>query len=769
MLDAIARAAESARAEVILVPDTSVLLKNPDLSAWSPGRRALIVFCNVVVGELDNRKKQMDKRPDEAKAAGIVLAALAALAQTHKLPLGGPLREDLWAATVPFQDSFIQPGLNPKAPDHQIASVAGAISLLVRGVPCLLLTNDNGQAVAAAGAGIDHFRSPHPFTPENRTDFDEVVSRVEIPALGRVDRLHNNIPRRELIVGEFVGRQRELNILRKWLRDDKVKWALTGAGGKGKTAIAYEFATEVAARTVSPEVQAVAWLSAKRRRFVEGRVEDIPSPDFRNLAEALDLLLDFFQEADVLVSLQAKRERALEHLTMHPTLLVVDDIDTISDVPEDLQADEGDVYEFFTDDVLKTKSRVLFTARNRLFGMAGRQTEVPGLQGEEAHRYIHAKAEDFGIRADRLETSLDRIVEATEGSPLYIEDLLKLCLVTGVGDAIHQWNHHRGDAARAYALQREIEELSHQYPSDANVLIACSECEGSASVAVLSQLLGRSEADVEDSLTHLRQFYLVPEATEIEGILQFDLTRNTRALVRDRYGKAPVAQKVRGALTALGLRPSERGEGAEIDRGCLQARLMAQVKQFRDAEHLLNELSEKYPNRPVILQVLGWLYKRWEPAPRVVDARGLFQRAHELDLDSEDLFRHWSELEEGEQQYRRAAEIGDMGVKAHPNSIGLILRAAQAHRRYAIELRRELDSASSTNELDRVLELVKTGADVKARDSMGQRLKSQLFECGAKAALQHPSKGPGKELLGLWKRELPNDKWLVEYSPQLSR
>jgi hypothetical protein len=137
-------------------------------------------------------------------------------------------------------------------------------------------------------------------------------------------------------------------------------------------------------------------------------------------------------------------------------------------------------------------------------------------------------------------------------------------------------------------------------------------------------------------------------------------------------------------------------------------------------------------------------------------------------LASEDLFRHWSELEEADQQFHRAVEVAEWGTKAHPHSIGLLYRAAEAHRAFALQLRRGLDRESSISELNRVLDLVKLGADIKIRGGQSRWLKSRLFECGAKAALQHPSKAPGKDLVTLWQRELPDDPWLVEYASQLT-
>ncbi|MDE2801784.1 MAG: hypothetical protein OXK21_02745, partial [Chloroflexota bacterium] len=51
------------------------------------------------------------------------------------------------------------------------------------------------------------------------------------------------LPARETIASRFTGREAELRDLREWLDDPYSRtWVLAGDGGKGKTAIAYEFA-----------------------------------------------------------------------------------------------------------------------------------------------------------------------------------------------------------------------------------------------------------------------------------------------------------------------------------------------------------------------------------------------------------------------------------------------------------------------------------------------------------------------------------------------
>ena len=56
----------------------------------------------------------------------------------------------------------------------------------------------------------------------------------------------STLPSREFVVPSFVGRQKELEALSDWMHDEHSHLnMLAGDGGKGKTAIAYEFAVSI--------------------------------------------------------------------------------------------------------------------------------------------------------------------------------------------------------------------------------------------------------------------------------------------------------------------------------------------------------------------------------------------------------------------------------------------------------------------------------------------------------------------------------------------
>jgi hypothetical protein len=78
----------------------------------------------------------------------------------------------------------------------------------------------------------------------------------------------------------------------------------------------------------------------------------------------------------------------------------------------------------------------------------------------------------------------------TEGSPLYVEDLLRLATVVPVREAINVWRGKKGDEARAYALGRELDLLS---PRAREVIVAASLGDGAVSLAEIEALTGITE------------------------------------------------------------------------------------------------------------------------------------------------------------------------------------------------------------------------------------------------------------------------------------
>jgi hypothetical protein len=74
------------------------------------------------------------------------------------------------------------------------------------------------------------------------------------------------------------------------------------------------------------------WLSVKRRRFVEGDVEQVGAPDFVDLVSAIAKLCDLYGYPEYgKLPLDEGKARLLELLREYPALVVVDDVDSLDE------------------------------------------------------------------------------------------------------------------------------------------------------------------------------------------------------------------------------------------------------------------------------------------------------------------------------------------------------------------------------------------------------------------------------------------------------
>jgi hypothetical protein len=503
--------------------------------------------------------------------------------------------------------------------------------------------------------------------------------------------LDGYIPPRDEIGLDFVGRQAELTLLSEWLGDpDRRRWALMGDGGKGKTAVAYEFARRV--RETAPQpLQYVIWLSAKRRKYLEGAVQPIVRPDFTNLETALDWILDrigWGREEEM--SQTQKQELVIQLLDSYPSLIILDDVDS-------LEGEDELAIEFFTADVPgKTKStKVLVTSRRRLTGYGATTTTIGGFSDNpEGHEFLDSRIAQFKL--DPLIFTPEvrkRIFAATDGSPLFIEDLLRFA---GCGQPIAQtiqvWASEGGDEARRYALKREIDLLGDHARE---VLVACSINSGPVSWAEIRELTGLGEDAIRASIDELQRLFLVPSPRLIEDVERFDLNYNTRTLVRELTSGTELFRRIAGAADAVsGEAYASRRRREAVSQFIRQAIFLAKADDYIKAEGTLHAGLQQFPNEPSLLGQLGWLYRQWRPAQRVSDARDYFERAAQLRCRTPDMYWHWADMEVGQREWHRAIGVADIGMKNLGQTSELLFWRGYARSRAGKDLALELQPRS---------------------------------------------------------------------------
>ena len=512
---------------------------------------------------------------------------------------------------------------------------------------------------------------------------DEVVEIMDLvdQVLGSTDldetTLDHRLPSKESVVVEFVGREKELSELQAWFDEPtSALWALAGEGGKGKSAIAYTFAQAVQGRAPAP-FQIVLWLSAKKRRFVEGTTAEIDSPDFHDLESALSrILIELGWAEDAELPVASRGEKVVELLNEFPALVVVDDVDS-------LDAEGEEAIAFFVLRVSKTRSKVLFTSRRTMFGLGGCTTHVSGFSQEDARAFIESRTRLMDLDDAAFSLSVvQEIIRVSDGSPLYIEDLLRLSIsAESPSAALQMWQGRKGAQVRRYALERECELLT---PAAKDVLLAGCVAAGSVSFSELASIVGADDDSVGSALQELRRLFLVPTPVFVKGEQRFGVNVNTRALVREVYGKTEQWRRIEAAYQAItqGLPSGGRTKIGAIIRQC---GLLVRSAKLEEAEKLMNNALEERPADPDLYGFSGWIYKRWTP-PRVADARLCFARAAELRSIKEEMYEHWSRMERGEREWTKAAVAAEKGLQLIPNSGLLRFWAGRSRADLAKEL-----------------------------------------------------------------------------------
>ncbi len=251
------------------------------------------------------------------------------------------------------------------------------------------------------------------------------------------------------------------------------------------------------------------------------------------------------------------------------------------------------------------------------------------------------------------------MVAVTEGSPLYLEDLLRLSRVSPVRSAIDAWRERKGDRAREYALKREIDSLG---ANARRLLIAASFGRGAPSYVELRTITGFDEEAVASAISELQRLFLMPTPRLVEGDERFEINANTRALVRQVYGKDDEFVRLENAYHATrGAYPAAAtGQRTPVIR---QATLLVRSKEYDKAEALLQDALKKMPEDPGFTAFLGWVYKSWKPQPRLTDARERFARAHQLRWKDSEMYEHWVDMEVDAHEWSRAAEAASHGHK----------------------------------------------------------------------------------------------------------
>lgn len=557
----------------------------------------------------------------------------------------------------------------------------------------------------------------------------------------------DTLPSREQITTDFVGRTEQLADLWRWLGDDTRRiWALVGDGGKGKTTIAYEFASQARGMLNDYNLQGVLWLSAKQRRFVEGETVPTSATDFSDLDTALDwVLLALGWGEETSEPTENKLQRAVELLGEFPMLIVADDIDSLD--KEDEQA-----VEFFAQYIPQTGSKALLTSRREIFGLGGCTTHVSGMTEDEVGAFLRRRAPTIGLDSDKITRALIRQVrDRTDGSPLYIEDLLRLAHFYSLEHALEQWSGRRGDAAREYSLRREMEKLSSYAVS---VLAVLAYSDAAVSMQECAAVLGFTDDQAESAMGELQNWNLLVMPGLVENIPRFTCSRNLGKLVRRTLEGTDEEQRIQNGLKGL------RGVvvGTSRVRKYIQQSVALQRRGHQEeAEKTLREGLRDIPNSGQLHAMLGWLYSKWRPNPRVVDAEENFERAETLGSRGRDLYAHWADMELKRNEYRKAIAVCERAHKATVKDDQFIWRlTGVAYTRLGQQLRQSLSTEQANDAFRRADRALRRAQELSREPGE----LSRSFNARYQLARATSDVAGAAEILREWEDQLPKDPFL---------
>lgn len=448
--------------------------------------------------------------------------------------------------------------------------------------------------------------------------------------------LGGQLPPHDEIYDEFIGRPDQLRELGEWFMGDAKPVVVWGYGGAGKSALAFKFAKEVQ-ESAPADTDAVIWLTAKHSEFVEGTTRD-RVPDFSDVSSFCRVVWEaLYEETPTQIPDAEETQRLIDELNLTQCLIVVDDLDTL--------LDETETIDFLLYGLRACKSKILYTSRQRMPGL--RHIEVAGFEREELQDFVQQRALEYGVPVEECIRRAEAIRSVTGGYPLFVDDLIRYSMLVGIDDAISDWTHRKGDAAREYALSRQLQHLEGM---SSDVLIAVAAGNRALTMVEIGLVAGLTDEDAELGVNNLLKWQLLYKSVRDEDSTPvFNINANTKRLTRNTFRDD---RRLDSMTAAFGTLTGERIP--EAKRRAIATAIAEAHRTLRTTgvdvavNQLKTRMTGELADAPDLYGIAGWLYAQKD---EYVDlARESFRTAHRLGVRKVDPYFHWIEME------RRIAE-----------------------------------------------------------------------------------------------------------------
>lgn len=414
---------------------------------------------------------------------------------------------------------------------------------------------------------------------------------------------------------------------------------IAGEGGKGKTSVAYEFATQVA--YMAPlGIERIVWLTAKKRQFLgfENLWKTMPETHFncfrtmlvaigRNVGY-LDTELNEASDAELIQMIRAE-------LTTYATLFVLDDIDSLD--PNDQRRTLE-----FAQQAGSERVRFLLTTRSNASYSSSAAITLKGLEGDEYVDLVAILSARYAVPLPK--NGVELLAEATKGSPLLTDSILRVVRRgNNLRRAIDEWKGHSGEDARNAVLGREIDHLSRP----AMRVLLCLAFMGECSKAELMSASGLLEIGLEDALDEMQSLFIVNAPKIIQSEPRFDVSMSTALLVISKRSElagdhVALEKKIREARSKVKARTS-RDHNKDVAIAISQA-LALRKRDLPAARRTIDAALKAQKNHPDLLLFKARMIFETDPGG-IGEARKLFAQAYQMGARKRVLFDLWYQCE----------------------------------------------------------------------------------------------------------------------------
>ena len=425
-------------------------------------------------------------------------------------------------------------------PSDQLGSVN---ALFVRPRPTGTPPYRFGKAINNYGKGTLWIRSGHEVVSASPAHFPVLFCRVDTLEGDDVYEVDGSLPPSPARLKRFVGRTEVMDHMFTWFESsDEPRSYLYGKGGSGKTTIAYEFAKLIRNHgrhlkiNDSSPVDSVIFLSAKEKELnpITGQTIDIKNPDFTDEFGLLRNILKYggwTNDDSYLssISIDQLRNNVKEFFDINSTLLVLDDIDTLTTKG----IDPGFDFLYRTLCRSRRPSKVLYTLRNAPTQSLMNSIEVPGLDGDDYEIFVNECATNLSVPSPTKEFQDHKLTEISERRPLVIESVIALVRTAGSYErAADLFIQHSGDDIRDYVFLREWDALKGGTLSKL-LLAGLSDFDEPANFSDLQTVLQAESSRVKDAIGS------EPDSRLVSG---FDCPRQASQNDRDESDLKPCAR-----------------------------------------------------------------------------------------------------------------------------------------------------------------------------------------------------------------------------------